>query len=1031
MLKEVFYIQKIRNKMDFVEVAKKRQKFWQNNQTYKTLEDSNKKSFYILDMFPYPSGAGLHVWHPKWYIATDVIARKHILQWQNVLHPMGFDTFGLPTEQFAIANKIKPQIAANQNIETYKKQLEMFGCTYDWDRAVNTADPEFFKWTQWTVLQLYHHYYDQKVDKAMPISDLEQKITSWEIVIPDGLSQNEFIDKHRLIYLDYKPINRCPSCKTGLANEDLEDGKCERCGSEVEQKPMRQWVVRITEYAERLLSWLEQLPNWSESAIEQQKNWIGKSEWSQFKMYIMPENDGRISENDGRTKKLSKENNDGTYDIIGLAMKVHRELWPGLQEKVYVKWLTKLLKKAGYEVSLEKKIAYKIDGEMIAYGFVDILVNGNIALELKSRKNLLGDYYKQLRTYINQSEDISCGLLLNFYNGKLEYKRLEKEYNTTLNNQKILRNSQTILSDFQDILRNSQENSQKFFSVFTTRLDTVFGMTFVVMSPEHSLVDQITTDEYKVAVEKYKEQARHKTQLERTELQKEKTGQFTGAYAVNPFNGQEVPIYIWDYVLANYWTGVVMAVPAHDERDFEFAKKYDVLVTQSIEPLDKNNPDFGDIADSKVCYIEKWILVNSGEFSGMSSDEAILAMQERLEKNWIWGKKTNYKIQDWVFSRQRYWGEPFPFVFCEQCWTVPLNESDLPLELPDVEHYEPTGTEEWPLADIDFWINTKCPRCWWKAKRESNTMPGRAGSSWYWLRYMDPHNSKELVSPEKEKFWHPVDIYVWWAEHITRHMIYARFWHKFLQDLWIVSVVEPFKKYQHVWLIMAEDGRKMSKRWWNVINPDGIINEFGPDVLRVYEMFMWPFDQAVNWNTSGVKWVKKFLDRLIGLSTKVDKDKVEDKKTLNTLHKTIKKVWEDIDVFAFNTAISQLMIIVNELSEQEQISQSTYENLIVLLAPFAPHIAEELWQKFWNSDSLFTQDLWPIFDSNHLALDTITLAIQINGKLRWTINISPNATQDEAMSEISKNEKIQNYLWWEIIKIIYIPWKICNIVVKN
>jgi leucyl-tRNA synthetase len=1137
--------------MDFVEIWKKWQKTWKEKKTYKVNEDKNKKSFYILDMFPYPSGAGLHVGHPKGYIATDVIARKHMLQWECVLHPMGFDTFGLGTEQYAIANKIKPQVAAAQNIATYKRQLEMFGCTYDWDREVNTANPKYFKWTQKTFLDLYNSYFDEKEQKAKSIHDLEVRIEKWDLKVPENMTKEEFLDSQRLAYVDYKPINRCPKCKTWLANEDLDsDGTCERCGTMVEQKTMRQWVIRITKYAERLLEWLDKLPEWTDSSREQQRNWIWKSEWTQFEMKVA----SHLTSSD-------------------------------------IRW---------------------------------------------------------------------------------------------------------------------EENK---FEVYTTRIDTVFGMSFVVMAPEHDLVDKITTEENKQKVEEYKEAAKHKTQLERTELQKDKTWIFTGAYAINPFNDEKIPIYVGDYVLANYGTGVVMAVPAHDERDFEFAKKYGIEIKHVIGPkfwkkheedkakeswyaviYDEKNDKFlvwvykewlenhywfpggtieewetltewtireveeetwfhdlkyiNDIccsqsfyfANSKnvhrennakyllfklnsearkekklteykkdspimrvsseeilkdtreeiwpiwrygtkkfvvemtkryfqwnAAYTEKWILVNSWEFSGLTSDQAIESMQKWLEKHNIWWKKVNYRLQDWVFSRQRYWGEPIPMIHCDNCdvklsinfynqeiwdkllsgdktiesralnpeekeryfgdvkewdivkwilkekwdtqnfrvkkvweyahledlfldkivcqgicgsnmdkydtyekfekwyeslskwyldkinknWIVcwefekvgakivPLEFKDLPLELPDVENYEPTGTEEWPLADIDEWINVKCPKCGWNAKRESNTMPGWAGSSRYWMRYMDPDNQNELVSSEKERFWHPVDVYVWWAEHITRHMIYARFWHKFLQDLWTVSVDEPFKKYQHVGLIMAEDGRKMSKRRWNVINPDDIINEFGSDTLRVYEMFMWPFDQAVAWNTSWVKWVKKFLDKVVNLYDKIDSKIKDDKKILNVLHQTIKKVTEDIDRFSFNTAISQMMILVNELSAIEKISKDTFEKLVLILAPFAPHLAEELWEKLWNHSndgagnfSIFHQNIWPEYDEKYLVEDIITIAVQINGKVRGTIEISPNSSKDEVFEIVKQNEKINKYLQWEILKIIYIPSKICNIIVK-
>ena len=842
--------------VDLTKIAAKWQKEWNDKKIYETKEWWNKPKYYILDMFPYPSGAWLHVGHPKGYIASDTIARKKLLQGYNVLHPMGFDTFWLWTEQYAIDHKMKPQVVAKQNIDTYIKQLENIGFTYDWSRSFSTADPEYFKWTQSIFLKFYNHYYDESAKKAKPISELEAALKAeWK-------SEEEIkkiVDNERLAYIDYKPINWCPHCKTGLANEDLDDGKCERCGSPVEQKPMKQWVLRITKYAERLIDGLEGL-DWDESMKELERNWIWKSSWTQFRMNI--------------------------------------------------------------------------------------------------------------------------------------------------------------------------KDSEDFFEVYTTRVDTVFWMTFVVMAPEHPLVDKITTPEQLDAVNKYKEQAKFKTQLERTELQKEKTGQFTWAYAINPFNWKEVPIYIWDYVLANYGTWVVMAVPAHDERDFDFAKKHNIPIIQSILPeKTKEHYDFDAMDALPEIATEKGILIDSGEFSWLTSEDAIKKMQVWLKANNMWSEKINYKIQDWVFSRQRYWWEPFPVVFCPEHWTVPLKDSDLPLTLPDVEHYEPTGTEEWPLAEVSDWINTTCPICWKPAKRESNTMPGWAGSSWYWMRYMDPHNHDEMVSKERDEYRRNVDVYIWWAEHVTRHMIYARFWQNFLYDLWLVCEKEPFKKYQKVWLIMAEDGRKMSKRWWNVVNPDDIIAEYWADVFRTYEMFMGPFDQYIAWNTNWIKWAKKFLDKVIALWDKVDNSlQQEDKKVLTILHQTIKKLTEEIDDFKFNTSISQLMILVNALTEQEKITKSTFETLTLLLAPFAPHLAEEFWNMLWNEFSIFSKWKWPEYDEKYLVAAEVTLAIQFNGKMRWTLQLPADATQDQVLQAIKENEKLWWYLQSEPKKVIFIPWKIMNII---
>ncbi len=840
--------------IDSKSLAEKWQKRWKEEGVYTTKEWGGKPKYYVLDMFPYPSGAGLHVGHPKGYVASDVLARKKMLEGYNVLHPMGFDTFGLGTEQYAIDHKMKPQVVAEQNIKTYISQLEKIGFSYDWERSFSTADPEFYKWTQMIFLKFYNSYFDEKDQKAKPISELEERLkkekkTESEISV--------ILNSERLAYLDYRPINRCPHCKTGLANEDLDDGKCERCGSPVEQRPMRQRVLRITKYAQRLLDWLEGL-DWEDSMKELERNWIGRSEGSQFKMKI--------------------------------------------------------------------------------------------------------------------------------------------------------------------------QDSEEFFEVFTTRLDTVFGMSFVVLAPEHPLVDKITLDAQKIAIQDYKEQAKHKTQLERTELQKEKTWVFTGVYAINPFNNKEIPVYIGDYVLSGYGTGAVMGVAAHDERDFDFAKKYGLEINEVVVPKSDFSFDFVAMEMLDPLATQKGVLVNSGEFSGLNSDEAIAKMQNWLAERGFGGKKVNYKIQDWVFSRQRYWGEPFPIIFSEGK-TIALDESDLPLLLPDVDHYEPTGTEEGPLAEVEQWVNTTTADGK-PARRETNTMPGWAGSSWYWLRYMDPRNNDAFVWKDAEAYWQNVDTYVGGAEHVTRHIIYARFWQKFLYDLGMVSKDEPFQRYQKVGLIMAEDGRKMSKRRGNVVNPDDVIAEYGADVLRTYEMFMGPFDQAIAWNTQGMKGVKKFLDKIIALWDKVDLQKEDENPEIETLvHQTIKKLTVEIDEFKFNTSISQLMILVNKLGEQDQISRPTFENLVLMLSPFAPHLAEEFWERLGNDFSIFTKGSWPKFDEKKLISSIITLPVQINGKMRWTLLVSPSASQDELLDLIRQDEKLVSYLTGEIKKCILVPGKIINIIV--
>ncbi len=793
------------------EIEQKWAKNWQKQGLYKTKEDKKKPKYYILDMFPYPSGSGLHVGHPKGYIATDIFARVKMMQGYNVLHPMGWDAFGLPAENYAIKNKVHPRVAVEKNIKIFKNQLSKLGFSYDWDREIDTTDPNFYKWTQWIFLEML---------------------------------------KRGLAYESYEPINWCPSCKTGLANEDLEDGKCERCGSEIERKPMRQWVLKITDYADRMLNDLEKLSEWDESIKEMQKNWIGRSEGAEIEFKII--------------------------------------------------------------------------------------------------------------------------------------------------------------------------NKKAKIKVFTTRPDTLFGATYIVLSPEHNLVDQITTTEQKKSVEKYKKEASKKSDLERTELQKEKTGVFTGAYAINPVNNKKIPIWIADYVLMGYGTGAIMAVPAHDERDWEFALKYKLPIIEVLKG--------GNI--KKEVYIGDGEHINSDFLNGLLTKEAKEKMIEWLEKNKVGKRAVNYKLKDWVFSRQRYWGEPIPIVHCEKCGVVPVPEKDLPVKLPEVENYEPTGTGESPLAGIDDWVNTICPKCGGSARRETNTMPQWAGSSWYYLRYIDPHNNKALVDKEKEKYWSPVDFYVGGAEHATRHLIYARFWHKFLYDIGAVNYEEPFIRLQHVGLILAEDGRKMSKRWGNVINPDDIVEKYGADALRVYEMFMGPFSQSIAWNTNGLVGARKFLDKVWDLQEKLDNNFKHSKKAITLLHQTIKKAGENVEDFKFNTVVSAMMILINKLSEEEKVSIEFYEKFLIILAPFAPHLSEEIWAKLGHKNSIFKES-WPKYDENLAKEEEIELVVQINGKVRDRIKTSIEISEKEAQELALKSNQIGRWIEGKkIVKVIFVPGKLINIVVK-
>ena len=820
------------------EIEKRWQSFWLKKGINKTDNKSDKPKYYILDMFPYPSGAGLHVGHPKGYIATDVVARMKMMQGSNVLHPMGWDAFGLPAENYAIANKVHPKVATDKNIATFKKQLGKIGFTHDWSREINTTDPKYYKWTQWTFLQMF---------------------------------------KRGLAYESNEPVNWCPVDKTVLANEDLENGCCERCGSPVERRPMRQWVLRITKYADRMLNDLDKLPKWPTAIKEMQRNWIGKSEGTSIKF---PLSDSPLGRGRG-----------------GLANQV--------------------------------------------------------------------------------------------------------------------------------------------IEVFTTRPDTLFGVTYVVISPENKLVGELKIKIKNWSeVEQYLEQAKTKSDLERTELQKEKTGvKLEGIFVKHPVTGEEIQVWIADYVLANYGTGAVMAVPAHDERDFEFAKKYNLPVKEVVAGGDVNSAAYTEIGKN----------INSDFLNGLSTSDAKEKMITWLEEHNSGKKQINYKLRDWVFSRQRYWGEPIPIVHCEKCGAVPVPEKDLPVELPKVKNYEPTGTGESPLANIEKWVNTKCPKCDGPAKRETNTMPQWAGSSWYYLRYIDPSNDKALVDKKLEKYWSPVDFYVGGAEHATRHLIYARFWHKFLFDIGAVNYEEPFTRLQNVGLIMAEDGRKMSKRWGNVINPDDVIDQYGADSLRIYEMFMGPFAQAVAWSTQGLIGARRFLDRVWHLQDKLDmgmspksqspisksqtNPKDQNSKLITVLHQTIKKVSDDIEEMRFNTAIAKMMELANEMSKQEKISKENFALFVQILAPFAPHFAEELWLALGHKKSIFTE-VWPKYDSELAKSETFTLAVQINGKVRDTIEVESEISEAAVKELIMKSEKVQKWLEGkEPKKIIYIKGKLVSVVV--
>jgi leucyl-tRNA synthetase len=807
-------------KFDSQAIEKKWQEKWRADDLYRTTADSKKEKVYVLDMFPYPSGEGLHVGHPKGYIATDIYSRFKKMSGFEVLHPMGWDAFGLPAENFAIKHKVHPRQAVEKNIANFKAQLAHLGFNYDWSREINTTDPEYYKWTQWIFLKL----------------------------LEKGLA-----------YESHEPINWCPGCQTGLANEDLEsDGTCERCGSVVEKRPMRQWVLKITAYADRMLEDLKTL-DWPDHIKEAQRNWIGRSEGAKIDFTI--------------NFKLDAKNNE----------------WRG------------------------------------------------------------------------------------------------------------------------------PDGKPAHVTVFTTRPDTLFGATYLVLAPEHpwvagALEYQRTVFENPDEVEAYVRSASLKTEIDRTNAEKEKTGvELKGVKATNPANGEEIPVYVADYVLAHYGTGAIMAVPAHDDRDYDFAHKYKIPMVSVLE------------GSTTLPYTHEGKLINSDDFNGLDSKDAKAAITKK-----VGGELTStYRLNDWVFSRQRYWGEPIPVIHCDKCGVVPVPYEQLPVMLPEVEHYEPTGTGESPLAAIEDWVNVACPKCGGAGKRETNTMPQWAGSSWYYLRFMDPNNSEALVDKEIEKKWGPVDVYVG-GDHAVRHLIYARFWHKFLYDLGSVSTIEPFKRLEFLGFILAEDGRKMSKRWGNIINPDDIVKQNGADTLRVYEMFMGPFENTVAWSTNGLVGAQRFMERVNGLAEHITENEPSD--TTRGLHKTIRKVREDIESFKFNTAVSAMMIFVNA-AEKTGLTKDAYDCFLRLLAPFAPHLTEELWSALGHTTSIHTEN-YPEADEALAKDETIAIGVQVNGKSRGVIVIAADAEENTAVEAAKREESVAKYLNDnQIKKVVYVPGRILNLII--
>jgi len=792
-------------------IEKKWQESWSKQKLHQAEDFSKKPKKYIMVEFPYPSGDGLHVGHVRPYVALDALSRKKRMEGYNVLYPMGWDAFGLPTENYAIKTGIHPTEVTKKNISVFKKQMDSLGLSFDWSREINTTDPKYYKWTQWIFLQLF---------------------------------------KKGLAYQDKMPINWCPSCKIGLANEEVVSGRCERCGAQTEKKVIKQWMLKITQYADRLIDDLEKV-NYLEKIKTQQINWVGRS------------------------------------------------------------------------------------------------------------------------------------------------------YGTEI--------------DFQIV------NSSEKITVFTTRTDTSFGITALVIAPEHPLLEKLTVEENKEEVKKYVLASKKKSELERTQLDKEKTGVFLGSYCINPVNNEKIPIWISDYVIATYGGGAVMIVPAHDKRDYQFAKKYKIEIREVVSG--------GDI--SKQAFVDYGKLINSDQFNGLKSKQAINKITKWLEENNSGRKTVQYKLRDWIFSRQHYWGEPIPIIHCDKCGQVAVSEEDLPVELPYVEKYEPTQTGESPLAKMDDWVKVNCPQCGGPGKRETDTMPNWAGSSWYFLRYIDSENDREFADSKKLKYWLPIDLYNGGMEHTTLHLLYSRFWHKFLYDQKLVPTSEPYgRRYSHG-VVLAEDGHKMSKSFDNVIKPDDVVDQFGADTLRVYEMFMGPFDQAINWSTQGVQGCFRFLNRVWQIFNDPEKiGKVTSQNLATHLHQLIKKVDQDIEAMKFNTAIAAFMKFTNLWTEDKRfLSKKEAETFLKLLAPTAPHIGEELWEKLGNKKSIFLEK-WPSYDEKLTQEDSWQLVIQINGKVRDKIEVKKGISKKEAKELALSQDRIKKWLNnEEPKKIIYVSGKLINLVV--
>ena len=1038
---------------NFGKIEQKWQAYWADNQTYKVTEDSSKPKYYVLDMFPYPSGAGLHVGHPLGYIASDIFSRYKRLQGFNVLHPMGYDAYGLPAEQYAIQTGQHPAITTENNIARYREQLDKIGFSYDWSREIRTSEPNYYKWTQWAFSQMFKSYYDTQLQRAKPIDRLEghfrmrgtenvhaacseqMEFTAEEWNMKSDKEQQETLMNYRIAYLGDSLVNWCPQLGTVLANDEVSEGLSIRGGYPVEQKKMRQWCLRVSAYAERLLEGLDEL-DWSDSLKETQRNWIGRSEGAVIHIPLMESN-------------LGNSANDASIEVT----EAEEVLWKEVKDS---------------QLGFKFKRHYKI-GDFIA---PVVNLDKGVIIDIETDTFLTPEEKDE---HIVTQSKLKLG----------GFRILSFTQSEILADSKAV--SQTIKEYVESVpaadIPISEEVGGDVIPVFTTRPDTIFGVTFMVLAPESELVDQLTTEEQYDAVQAYITKANKKTELERISDRKV-SGVFSGSYAKHPFTEEPMPIWISDYVLAGYGTGAIMAVPAHDSRDYAFAKHFDLPIIPLIEGCDVSEESF----DAK-----EGIMINSDFLNGLSVEEAIGRAIDEIGKQELGYSQVNYRLRDATFSRQRYWGEPFP-IYYKDGMPNTLSDSQLPLELPPVDKFLPTETGEPPLARAENWVSED------GYPLETSTMPGFAGSSAYYLRYMDPHNEQMLVSQENNHYWRNVDLYIGGTEHATGHLVYSRFWNKFLFDLGVACEEEPFKKLVNQGMIQGrsnfvyrikntqkfvsfnlkdqydttpihvdvnivhhdvldveafrnwnpeykdaefilEDGKyicgwaveKMSKSMYNVVNPDDIVDKYGADTLRLYEMFLGPLEQSKPWDTNGIDGVHRFLRRTWGLFHTNETFNVSDTEPkmeeLKALHKLIQKIGYDIEHFSFNTSVSAFMICVNELTSLKCNNRAILTDFLICLAPFAPHIAEELWSAMGNSETIFDAE-WPVFNDEYLKEDTFKYAISFNGKVRYTLEFAADATNPDIEETVLNHANSEKWLAGKTPKkVIVVPKKIVNVVV--